>query len=233
MTTMENQSSVHPEEEPPLSSVIADSFSFEGEHTTLGEVLHKASDRGFGLLIVLLALPIVAPFTPPGLSIPFGVLLLGLVAQLFLGRHEPLIPAWVAKKKIKKSPREEKFVAFMVKTAKFFEKLLKPRLVSLFSGVLFKSVYLPALAVSGVAMLLPLPFVNSISSGAALLLGLALLEEDGLMALAGVLASLLLGGLMIGAAWLLVTQGPEGISAAEEAVRSAFSGRNESSPARP
>lgn len=220
-------------QDAPLSSVIADSFAFEGDHTTLGEVLHKASDRGFGLLIVVLALPIVAPFTPPGLSIPFGVLLLGLVVQLFLGRHEPLLPPWVAKRKIKKSPREAKFVAFMVKTAKFFEKLLKPRLTGLFKGLPFRMIYVPSLAAAGVAMLLPLPFVNSISSGAALLLGFSLLEEDGIIGFAGVFASLFLALLMIGACWLLATQGPEGIASAETAIRSALSGRGDGQAAKP
>lgn len=207
------------DKEAPLSQVIAEAFTLRNGETTLGVVLSRASERGFGLLIVLLSLPVVAPFTPPGLSIPFGILLLGLVIQLFVGRHEPLIPKWVASRKIKESPREAKFVAFMVKTARFFEKLLKPRLCFLFSGLPFKALMLPALLVAGLVMLAPLPVVNSVSSGAALLLGLAMLEDDGLIAIVGIFLSALMAVTMGGVGWALIQHGPEGIGIVEDFLR--------------
>lgn len=207
-------------EAAPLSEVIADAFSLqEGESTTLGEVLGKAAERGYGLLIVLVSLPVVAPFTPPGLSIPFGLLLLGLAIQLIMKKPAPLIPKWVAGRKIKASHRQAKFVGWMVKTSKFFERFLRPRMTFMFKGWPFYAILVPALVIGGVVMLAPLPVVNSVSSGAALLIGLALLEDDGVFALLGILASLILLILTIAFIWAIATYGMDGIKIVEDFVK--------------
>ncbi|MGL5832761.1 MAG: exopolysaccharide biosynthesis protein, partial [Waterburya sp.] len=59
---------------------------------TIGDILAQTSERGFSVLIVLLALPFLSPVMPPGLSTisGFGCILIGL--QMALGIRKLWLP---------------------------------------------------------------------------------------------------------------------------------------------
>src|SRR4051812_30948155 len=59
---------------------------------TLGLIVEITGDRAFGVLMAFLCLPFVQPIPLPGLSIPFGVALILLGAQVAVRRHRPWLP---------------------------------------------------------------------------------------------------------------------------------------------
>jgi hypothetical protein len=62
---------------------------------TLGDILAETSERGFSLVIVLMALPFLLPM-PPGFAGPLGFGCLVLSAQMALGRRSPWLPKRIA-----------------------------------------------------------------------------------------------------------------------------------------
>ena len=64
----------------------------EGKDSTVSDLINMIGDRGFGLLILLLALPAALPVPAVGYGTPFGILLIILGAQIALGRETPWVP---------------------------------------------------------------------------------------------------------------------------------------------
>ena len=58
----------------------------EGKDITIGGLLDHIGDRGFGLLLLVLALPAALPIPAPGYATPFGVL---MVIALEMGLISP------------------------------------------------------------------------------------------------------------------------------------------------
>src|SRR5512147_2027346 len=75
-----------------LSLILA---SLAGPSVTVGDVLDRTAHAGFGCLLALLGLAAI-PF--PGLSMPFGLAVAVLGAQLLVGREQPWLPAWLRKR---------------------------------------------------------------------------------------------------------------------------------------
>jgi hypothetical protein len=63
---------------------------FRERKVTLREVMTTLGGRASGLMIVILALPFCSPITIPGLSMPFGAVILLLSACYVVGR-----PPWL------------------------------------------------------------------------------------------------------------------------------------------
>ena len=63
---------------------------FADQRVTLREVMKALGARASGLLIIILALPFCAPIAIPGLSIPFGLVILFIAARFMLG-----LPPWL------------------------------------------------------------------------------------------------------------------------------------------
>src|SRR5690606_21602753 len=93
---------------------------------TVADLLNDIRDKGFGLLFVILSIPIAAPFTPPGLSTPFGILIIGLAIQLYMKKDAAWVPSWIGRRPLSASP-DSKFVRFMVAFTRFFERFTSPR----------------------------------------------------------------------------------------------------------
>ena len=77
---------------PKFSEELQDlAQQFADRPAGLGELLAATQGRGFNLLLLLIGLPFLTPIPLPGLSTPFGLVVLVIGARLALGRR-PWLP---------------------------------------------------------------------------------------------------------------------------------------------
>lgn len=161
---------------------------------TLALIIDTTGERAFGVLMAFLCLPFLTPLPLPGVSIPFGLALMLLGAQIAIRKHQPWLPRWLLHRHLpaKATTAIMKFVARLFRP---LERLIRPRLIFMQNPVPMVFVGL-ALAVDGFLLSLPLPpivpFTNTIPAWMALIKILGITEEDGI--------SLLLGSLLTAAA---------------------------------
>ena len=114
-----------------------------GDRVLMRQFFECFREKGFGILLMIFALPSALPVPAPGYSIPFGIILALLAGQLILGRKIPWLPEWVLRISFKRSFMDKMVpagIAFLART----ETLVRPRL-QWFSGRLLQ--LLPALLV--------------------------------------------------------------------------------------
>jgi hypothetical protein len=81
-----------------------------GESVSLGDLVEALDERAFGLLMLMLALPMALPLSAiPGLSTIFGVPLCIIAAQLALGFHRPRLPRGLATRQFRRADLERNF----------------------------------------------------------------------------------------------------------------------------
>jgi hypothetical protein len=202
-----------------LSTTLGDLLrrQHETEELTLGEVFQRIGDRGFGLLLLLLSLPSALPIPAPGYSTPFGLLIALLALQMLAGRRMPWLPAWAAQLRLHGG-----FVEGMLKfSSAFFAKiefLIRPRLrwigsragLALLGGLVL---------IMACLMILPIPFTNTFPAFVIFLIGIGLIEEDGLFALFGAALGLLSTALYSVVVFFLIRFGMEGVDMLKEWIK--------------
>src|SRR2546428_12712422 len=80
-------------EREPLSAIIAETLGSQA--ITVGEVAERVAQRGFGLIMIALALPTMIPVLPPGSAALIGLLYILLAAQMLIGHQRPWLPGRV------------------------------------------------------------------------------------------------------------------------------------------
>ena len=151
---------------------------------SLGALRDALGDRGFGVLLLIFALPNLVPVNIPLLSAVLGLPLVLLAAQLSYGRHKPWFPDWLTAQSF---PREG-FTAVVNRALPFLErveKLLRPRLTLLLSWTGERLVGI-AILILAVILTLPIPFANWLPACGIAVFGLAIVEKDGVAVLAGI-----------------------------------------------
>ena len=166
------------------SQVLRD---FVAGHTepriSLGALRDALGDRGFGVLLFIFALPNLVPVNIPLLSAVLGLPLVLLAAQLSYGRHKPWFPDWLTQQSF---PRQGltnvvlRALPFLERT----ERLLKPRLTVLLSWTAERFVG-AAILILALILTLPIPFANWLPACGIAIIGLAIVEKDGLAVLVG------------------------------------------------
>ena len=144
------------------------------ELITVGELVDKASDAGFGFLIGVLVL-IAIPFF--GLSTPFGLAIALVGGQLAVGRARPWLPARMRRRPLSMTMLD-RVLGLLARRTKWltsstqhrWERLIMPRTVG-FAIVLLGL---------GLALPLPIPGSNMIFIIPILVYAVGLLERDGL-----------------------------------------------------
>jgi len=170
-------------EAPPLSVILAETVV--DADVTLGELLDRLARRGFGLLMIALALPTLIPILPPGTAAFIGLLYIILAVQMLIGLNEPWLPA-----RLRRYPLSRRTIAALrergVPLLRRIERFSRPRLLFLDDRVTARAVAVVVL-VLGIVLFFPLPFLNTVPALAVLLLGIGQLNRDAVFLLAGVL----------------------------------------------
>lgn len=155
------------------------------EELTVGALVDKAAEAGFGFLIGVLSL-IAIPFV--GLSTPFGLAIALLGAQLMLGRSQPWLPERARRRPLAMSMLDRVLRLLARRTGwltrlsrRRWEHAIHPRLVGL--GIVLLAL--------GLALPLPIPGSNLIFLVPLFTYALGVLERDGVWVALGHLGTLI------------------------------------------
>ncbi len=171
--------------ERPLSELLEDLFADAdgGRTVTVREIAERVQERGFGLLLVLLALPTLIPVLPPGTSGVVGALYVLLAVQMLAGQERPWLPRRLLAYRL--PPRTAEGLRTRgVQILRRMERFSRPRWTPLGDVALLRVCALFVLAM-GVVLFLPLPFLNTLPGLAMLAMGVGLVNRDGILLLVG------------------------------------------------
>lgn len=159
------------------------------ERVTLGEVILGFGHRAYGLLMLLLGLPMALPVSAiPGISTVFGVPLVVVAAQLALGRSSPRLPRVLAERGVPRASMArilERAEPWLRKA----ERMTRPRLPVL-TGWLAERLTGALCVVLAIVMALPIIGGNQPPGIAISLFAVGLLERDGVFMLLGIGATI-------------------------------------------
>jgi hypothetical protein len=168
---------------PQLSAVLA---SFAGrehrETATVGDLVVAMGDRAFGALLLCFALPNLLPI--PGVSTVMAVPLIYVALQLVCGKENCCLPRSVTRRTL----RWKYFDRLLPYIARA-ERVLRPRLSPLVSPGGERFIGLLVIALAAI-LFLPIPLGNVAPAMSVAILGMALIQKDGLAALFGIAAAI-------------------------------------------
>ncbi len=180
-------------------------LSSAGQDLTVGAILDALQDRGFGLLMIVFALPNAII---PGISFILGAPVLLFALQLAFGSKAVWLPGFMERRKVSAS-LFQKIAARTESFLRWVEKRTRPRWPGLVSGAWERILGLYIAAIAAFLML-PVPFGNALPAIGISLMAVGLMERDGKAAAVGALLGLL-GAIYIGVA---IALGVEAVRAA-------------------
>ena len=184
---------------------------------SIGELMEDVGDKGFGLLLIILSLPSALPVPAVGYSTPFGICMIIIAAQIFIGRKEVQLPKRLRKIRIPLKMIQS-ITGFALHFLKRTERLIKPRQRWIHSrqGHSILSITIFAMAIF---MVLPIPGTNTLPAMAIFVIGISIAEEDGLIAIAAILFSILAATFSGWLLYWLITEGPEKVETIKNGLK--------------
>ncbi len=166
------------------SQILLALASQPGERLTVREIMAILQDRAFALLIVLLGIPNCLPMPPP-IPLVCGLLLALVAIQIVFGRDAPWLPRQLLNRSVARTD-VERAVGRAMPAFRRLERFSRPRMAFLDTPIAMRLMGL-VLLVLALGLLFAPPFVGQIPLGLAVcLVGLGLVERDGLVVLGGV-----------------------------------------------
>lgn len=173
-----------------ISDLLADAVRGQGPGSDptprLEEIVSLLGKRSFGIVLVLFGLPNLLPV--PGLPILCGVIVAVVALQLLRGHEALVLPQWLADRRIKRKDLQN-VLARAEPTLRWFEKVMKPRLLGLTDAQSQRAIG-GLVMVMALCLMSPIPFIGGIPPGiAVILIGLAMVERDGVVLVIAGIAS--------------------------------------------
>jgi len=171
--------------------------SFPGEQVSVGDLLDRMDARAYGLLLLVLALPMCVP-NVPGISTVFGVLMLFPAIGMVVGARRLWAPAQLRAKAVN-GDILRRTLRLAIPPLKRVEYLVRPRITSLTLFPMTIAVGLQTLLMA-LILILPIPFANWPPGMTVAMTALALLQRDGVLMLLTIPAALIsVGSVFFGA----------------------------------
>lgn len=165
-----------------LLSQTAASHSVES--VALGDLVDRLDRRAFGILLFVGTLPALIP-SPVGAGALAAPLVILCGMQLAMGMARPWLPEWLRRRRFARVAAQ----AFLDRAGRWLlrvEHLARPRWMPVLGPVGMRLVGVLTVGY-GIALGMPLPLTNYPFAAVALVLAVALLEDDGLLASAAVI----------------------------------------------
>ncbi|MCG7391401.1 exopolysaccharide biosynthesis protein [Microvirga sp. ACRRW] len=178
------------------SQILLALASQPGERLTVRDIMAVLQDRAFAVLIVLLGLPNCLPMPPP-IPLVCGLLLALVAIQIVFGRDAPWLPKQLMNRSLARVD-VERAVGRAMPAFRKLERFSRPRMTFLDTPLAMR-VMGAIILVMALGLLFAPPFVGQIPMGLAVcLVGLGLVERDGLV---------IVGGLIIGSIGMTLSLG--------------------------
>jgi len=177
------------------SGLLTALAALPGERLSVATIIAALKDRVYALLVVLLGLPNCLPMPPP-IPLVCGLVLGFIGIQMLAGRAVPWLPRSLLGRSI--GQRElDRAVSRAVPVLIRLERFSRPRLTVLGSAIALPILGLLILILA-LGLVVAAPFIGQIPLGLAVcLVGLGLVERDGLFIIAGALVGVV--GLVLSA----------------------------------
>jgi len=150
--------------------------AWPAERITIGDLLAALGDRGYGLLMLVLALPNLIPAPIPGLSGVLGTPIIVLSVMMLVGYPQPVLPRLIRERGIPRAALE----AVLIRAKPWLSRLeayarpgtlpLPNRTVEVVAALL--------LGINAILLALPIPFGNPAPALAIVVMSVALIEAD-------------------------------------------------------
>lgn len=163
----------------------------DSDKVSLDSVMNAVGRRSFGPILILVGLVIVAPLVGdiPGVPTIMALLIVLVAAQVLMRRKHLWLPRWMLDRRVS-SEKLKKAVKWLRKPARFIDGLLRPRLQHLTHEI---GIQVTAVVCIIIAAALPpmelVPFSANAAGIALTALGLALIANDGLLAIGAAIVS--------------------------------------------
>lgn len=174
-----------------------------GERVSVAAIVAALRDRAYALLVVLLGLPNCLPMPPP-IPLVCGLVLAFVAAQMLAGRAMPWLPQRLLNRTIGK-PELERAIRRALPPLIRLERVSRPRLTMLGGPIAIPILGALVLALA-LGLVVAAPFIGQIPLGLAVcLVGLGLVERDGVLIIAGAVVGVVGLALSAGFAYALVS----------------------------
>jgi hypothetical protein len=171
-----------PSRPPPLSELLREIAAREQPAVSVGDLIESFGSGAMGALLLVFGLICTLPL-PPGATTIFGAPLLLLAPQLMLGDRAPWLPARLRAGTLATADLRRALPRVLVWLERA-EAISRPRLLFLFGPVGDRLIGLVC-TVLALVLVLPIPLGNILPAAAVSVLGLALAQRDGVLALLG------------------------------------------------
>jgi hypothetical protein len=173
---------------------ILDNILQSESHThglSLGKLMSLLREKGPFLFIVILCVPFLLPLSIPGVSLPFGLMIIYLCLGI-ISKKDVKLPRRLMNHTIK-SKHIVRLMKGVIKIFRKIEKWTKPRLQ-------FLAVEPIAVTINGVIILfcaivlmvpVPIPLGNALPAYAMLFISIGFLQQDGAMNIIGYILTLI------------------------------------------
>lgn len=177
----------------------------DDDEMSIGTLVDRLSSRGFGIVQLVLALPVCIPFLygiPQAVSVP----MMFVALQIAAGREA----LWLPDKARARTFSKDSLLTLADRSAKYvgwFERVARPSLTWATHGVA-EQVFGAFMTVFCASILVPLPATNTVPGIGIAIMSIGFLERDGRLVLLGTLIGMLWVSLLL---YFGITLGVEGL----------------------